>query len=125
MKNVIRKVESYSLRTLMLRCSDFADEKLGMEHLFMQVSWRAELTVLMLIFPKYHCKVTGERIGFVWGVLKYHFWSFPLKEKDVKEKFNKCVREGIEGYIKKEYVTKRFLVYVVSRVYDDTPKACQ
>ena len=68
----------------------------------------------MLTSPKYHCKVAGEGIEFMWGMLKRRFRSIPLKEKDTKQKFNKCVREGIEEYIKTKNVIK---FYALCRRY--------
>ena len=94
-----KQYEKYSLRTLMKRCSDFANEKSAMEHLFLQLSRKAEQTISMLVSPKYHCEVAGEGIEFVWGMLKRRFRSFPLEDKKTKQKFNNCVREGIESYI--------------------------
>ena len=96
--------KQYSLHTLMKRCSDFANKKLALEHLFLQLSRKEEPTISMLTSPKYHCEVAVESIEFVWGMLKCCFCSIPLKEKDTKQKFNKCVREGMESYIKKENV---------------------
>ena len=87
-----REFEKYSLRTLMSRCSNFANEKSAMEHLFNNLSQKAEPTLSMLTFSKYHCKVAGEGIEFVWGVMKWRFWSIPLKEKNTKQKFNRSVR---------------------------------
>ena len=86
----------------MKRCSDFANEKSAMEHLFMQLSRKAEQTISMLTSPKYHCKVAGEGIEFVWGIMKRRFRSIPYKEKDTKQKFNKCVRECVENYVTKK-----------------------
>ena len=37
-------------------------------------------------------------------MLKRRFRSIPLKEKDTKQKFNKCVRDGVENYIKQQNV---------------------
>ena len=98
--------EAYSLRTLMKRCSDFANEKSAMEHLFMQLSRKAEQTISMLTSPKYHCEVAGEGIEFVWGMMKRRFRSIPYKEKDTKQKFNKCVRECVENYITRKNVIR-------------------
>ena len=97
--NLKKQFERYSLRTLMKRCSDFANEKSAMEHLFIQLSRKAEPTLSMLISPKYHCEVAGEGIEFDWGMLKRRFRSFSLEEKNTKQKFNKCVRDGVENYM--------------------------
>ena len=68
-----KKFEKYSLHTLMSRCSDFANEKSAMEHLFDILSQKSESTLSMLTSPKYHCKVAGEGIEFVWGMMKRRF----------------------------------------------------
>ncbi len=90
--------EQYSLRTLMKRCSDFSKEKSAMEHLFLQLSLEVEPTISMLTSPTYHCKVAGEGIEFVWGMMKHRFRSIPYKEKDTNQKFNECERECWQLY---------------------------
>ena len=81
-----QEFHKYSLRTLMERCSDFANEKSAMEHLFFQLSQKAEPSLMMIISPKYHCEVAGEGIEFVWGMLKRRFRSFGLQDKNTKTK---------------------------------------
>ncbi len=75
----------YYLPTLMKRCSNFANDKSAMEHLFLQLSLKAEQTISMLTSPKYHCKVAGEGVEFVWMMMKRCFRSIPYKEKDTKQ----------------------------------------
>ena len=75
-----------------------------MEHLFYQLSQKADPNLTMLTSPKYHCEIAGEGIEFVWGMLKRRFRSIPLKEKYIKQKFNKSVRDGVKKYIKKQNV---------------------
>jgi len=111
--NLKKEYEKYSLRTSMKRCSDFANEKSAMEHLFMQLSRKAEQTISMLTSPKYHCEVAGEGIEFVWGMMKRRFRSIPYKEKDTKQKFNKCVRECVENYVTKKMLSD-LVVFVVA-----------
>ncbi len=77
-----------------------------MEHLFYQLTQKADPDLMMLTSPKDHCEVAGEGIEFVWGMLKRRFCSITLKEKDTKQKFNKCVRECVEEYIKTKNVIK-------------------
>ena len=91
-----KEFEQYSLRTLMSRCSDFANEKSAMEHLFMQLSEKGEQTLKMLTSPKYHCELAGEGVEYAWGFMKRHFRNLCLKEKKTKEKFNKAVRDSVE-----------------------------
>ena len=54
--------EIYSLHTLMKRCSDFANKRSVMEHLFLRLSHKADPNLSILTSPKYHCKVVGEGI---------------------------------------------------------------
>ena len=78
---VKKRIQNYLQCTMMSRCSNSANEKSTMEHLFLQLSRKADPTLLMLTSSKYHCEVTGERIKFIWRILKQRFRSFSLKEK--------------------------------------------
>ena len=94
--NLQREFEAYSLRTLMKRCSNFANKKSAMEHLFAQLSEKAEANLKMITSPKYHCKLAGEGVEYAWGFTKRNFRNLSLNEKNIKEKFNKAARSLVE-----------------------------
>ena len=103
--NVKKEYEIYVLRTLMERCSDFAEEKSAMEHLFHQLSLKGEPNLKMLTSPKYHCELAGEGVEYCWGMAKRRYRSIPLNKKKSKSQFDKCVRSCIT-YVKKKSVIK-------------------
>ena len=91
-----KEFKVYSLRTLMSRCSDFANEKSAMEHLFFKLGEKSGRNLMMLTSPKYHCELAGEGVEYAWGFMKRNFRNYSLKEKNTKEKFNKVVRDSVE-----------------------------
>ena len=86
----------------MKSCSDFSNEKSAMAHLFLQISRKADPTLSMLTSPKYHCEVLGGGHRVCLGDAEALFLLFWIEKKNTKKKFNDCVRECVEDYIKKK-----------------------
>ncbi len=98
-------MQNYLQCTMMSRCSNSANEKSTMEHLFLQLSRKAEPTLLMLTSSKYHCEVAGGESSSFGGYSNKDSGVFHQKN-NTKQKFNKFVREDIESCINKENVIR-------------------
>ena len=53
---------NFVLRSLMMNCADFKEEKSAMEVLLQDLSNKSSnnQTIHLLVSPKYHCKLAGE-----------------------------------------------------------------
>ena len=95
------------LRTLMMNCADFKEEKSAMEVLLQDLSNKSSnnQSIKLLVSPKYHCELAGEGVEYCWGLSKRFFRNQGLEKKNTKKKFEDIVRQSIE-YVKKEHVVK-------------------
>ena len=105
--NILPQYENFVLRSLMMKCADFKEEKSAMEVLLDGLSAKSSnnQSIKLLVSPKYHCELAGEGVEYVWGMAKRFYRSCALDKKNTKQKFNKVVRNAVE-YVKKENVIK-------------------
>ena len=86
---VLEGAEQWSLRCLMARCLDFAEELTALQHV------GKELGVSVIISPKFHAELAGEGIEHSWGVTKGIYRRKPLGSKrSNKEAFKALVMES-------------------------------
>ena len=99
--------EKYVLRTLMKNCLDFLEEESAMEVLLSTLSTKQQNqpSIRLLTSPKYHCELAGEGIEFCWGLQKRFYRNIPIKRKNTKKEFAKCVRDAVE-FVRKEHVIR-------------------
>ena len=98
---------SFLLRTLMMNCADFKEEKSAMEVLLDDLSSKSlnNQKINLLVSPKYHCELAGEGVEYCWGLSKKYFRNEALEKKNTKRKFEQVVRKAIE-YVRKDHVEK-------------------
>ena len=70
--NILPQHRRFVLRSLMADCTDFREEKSAMEVLLQDLSTKSHNNqkIELLVSPKYHCKLAGEGIEYVWAVMK-------------------------------------------------------
>ena len=96
--DILPQYRRFFLCTLMANCADFKEEKSAMEVLLEDLTTKSlnNQKVELLVSPKYHCKLAGEGVEYVWAVMKKYYQSKPLEEKNTKQKFKKVVREAVK-----------------------------
>ena len=95
----------FSLRSLMSDCADLKEEKSAIEVLLLDLSKKSidnHRKIELLVSPKYHCELAGEGVEYAWGMMKRYFRSLSLDKKNTKGKFEKVVRETVEGCVSKK-----------------------
>ena len=70
--NILPQHQRFVLRSLMADCTDFKEEKSAMEVLLQNPSTKSHNNqkIELLVSPKYHCKLAGEGIEYMWAVMK-------------------------------------------------------
>ena len=86
------KDNDFSLRWLISKCPDFAEEKSAMAHLLDEISRANSFNITLLVTPKYRCELAGEGIEYSWGLSKRFFRKLPLTNKKGRANFLESVR---------------------------------
>ena len=105
--NIKEEYHNFVLRTLMMNCADFKEEKSAMEVLLDELSLKSlnNQKINLLVSPKYHCELAGEGVEYCWGLSKKYFRNEGFEKKNTKSKFEQVVRKAIE-YVRKDHVEK-------------------
>ena len=105
-KGILPEHWRFALCSLISDCADFKEEKSAMEVLLEELSIKSidnHQKIELLVSPKYHFKLTGKGVEYVWWVMKRHFRSNSLEKKNTKAKFEKLVRKTV-GCVSKKNV---------------------
>jgi len=86
--------KQYSLKSLLMDCTDFRSEVTDLEHLAGELS-SPDHHIKILFTPKFHCELAGEGIEYSWGASKRYYRSQPLSKKKSYRSFDELVRWSV------------------------------
>jgi len=95
-------VEAISVRPMMAKCTDFAEEMSQLE------SIGKKLGCSVIITTKYHAEYAGEGIEYSWGLAKCFYRRQPLSKKKKKVNFFALVDQCLSRELLTKEMVRKF-----------------